>query len=102
MEREAVSLGVPKECILIDPAGYSTYESVANLLKEYKGKRVLIVTQKYHLHRALYIAGKLGIEAKGVSADLRTYTKQTKYDLREIFARIKDVILVEYNTHNLV
>ena len=102
MEREAVSLGVPKEYILIDPAGYSTYESIANLLKEYKGKRVLIVTQKYHLHRALYIADKLGIEAKGVSADLRTYTKQTKYDLREIFARIKDVILVEYNTHNLV
>ena len=58
---------------------------------------MLIVTQKYHLHRALYIAEKLGIEAFGVSADLRTYTKQLKYDLREILARVKDVLWVQNN-----
>ena len=97
MEREAERLGVPVEKILIDPQGYSTYESIVNLLKEHKGKRVLIVTQKYHLHRALYIAEKLGIEAYGISADLRTYRKQLKYDLREILARVKDVLLVQYN-----
>lgn len=97
MEREAISLGVPAEKILIDPKGYSTYESVVNLLEEHKGKRILIVTQKYHLHRALYIAEKLGIDAYGVSADLRTYTKQLKYDLREILARVKDVFWVQYN-----
>ncbi len=97
MQREAERLGVPTERILIDPIGYSTYESIANFLKQHKGKRVLIVTQKYHLHRALYIAEKLGIEAFGVSADLRTYRKQLKYDLREILARVKDVLLVQYN-----
>lgn len=96
MEREAEKLGVPQERILIDPEGYSTYESIANLAKVHKGKRVLIVTQKYHLHRALYIAEKLGVDAYGVSADLRTYTKQAKYDLREILARVKDVFWVEY------
>lgn len=97
MEREARKLGVPAQKILIDPKGYSTYESVVNFLQEHKGKRVLIVTQEYHLHRALYIAEKLGIDAFGVSADLRTYRKQLKYDLREILARVKDVFLVEYN-----
>ncbi len=97
MEREAGALGVPQELILVDPEGYSTYESITNLLEAHKGKRVLIVTQKYHLHRALYIAEKLDIEAYGVSADLRTYTKQVKYDLREILARVKDVFWVQYN-----
>ena len=97
MEREAERLGVPVEQILLDPAGYSTYESVENLLKEYKGKRVLIVTQKYHLYRALYIAETLGIEAYGISADLRSYRKQLRYDLREILARVKDVLWVQYN-----
>lgn len=97
MEREASALGVPKEKILIDPKGYSTYESIVNLLDAHKGKRVLIVTQKYHLHRALYIAEKLGITAFGVSADLRTYTKQLQYDLREVLARVKDVLWVQYN-----
>ena len=96
MQGEAEKLGVPKEMILLDPEGYSTYESIVNLLEEHKGKRVLVVTQKYHLHRALYIAEKLGIDAYGVSADLRSYSKQAKYDFREILARVKDVLLVQY------
>jgi hypothetical protein len=96
-EKEAERLGVPAEKILIDPKGYSTYESIVNLLQQYKGKRVLIVTQKYHLYRALYIAEKNGIDAYGVSADLRTYRKQAQYDLREILARVKDVLWVQYN-----
>ena len=97
MEREAKEQGIPADRILIDPQGFSTYESVFNLLEEHKDKRVLIVTQEYHLYRALYIAQKLGIEAYGISADLRTYRKQVQYDLREILARLKDVLWVEYN-----
>lgn len=98
MEQEAKKLGVPAEKIAIDPTGFSTYDSIANLLISYKGKRVLIVTQTYHLYRALYIAEKLGIEAYGVGADLRTYRKQLKYDLREVLARVKDVVWVEYKS----
>lgn len=97
MQREAERLGVPAEAIYLDPIGYSTYESIVNLLQNYKGKKVLIVTQKYHLYRALYIAQKLGVDAQGVSADLRSYTKQAKYDLREILARVKDVFWVQYH-----
>lgn len=98
MKAEAQKLGVPVEKIAIDPTGFSTYDSIANLLISYKGKRVLIVTQTYHLYRALYIAEKLGIEAYGVGADLRTYRKQLKYDLREVLARVKDVVWVEYKS----
>lgn len=96
MQQEAKNFGVPEEKILIDPKGYSTYESIANLMEAYKGKRILIVTQTYHLHRALFIAEKLGITAVGVGADLRTYKKQRQYDFREIFARTKDVFLAQY------
>jgi vancomycin permeability regulator SanA len=98
MKSEAQKLGVPAEKIELDPAGFSTYDSIANLLEQYKGKRVLIVTQKYHLYRALYIAEKLGIDAYGISANLRTYTKQFKFSLREVLARVKDVVWVEYKS----
>ena len=50
----------------------------------------MIVTQQYHLYRALYIAGQLGIEAYGVSATLDTYSKQVYRDIREVLARVKD------------
>lgn len=98
MKSEAQKLGLPAKRIEIDPMGFSTYDSIANLLEQYKGKRVLIVTQRYHLYRALYIAEKLGIDAYGVSANLRTYTKQFKFSLREVLARVKEVVWVEYKS----
>ena len=91
MEEVAVAAGVPEEAILTDAWGLSTYDSLSRLSEIWKGKRVIIVTQEYHLYRALYIAEKLGMEAYGVSADLRPYVGQIKYDVREIFARCKDV-----------
>lgn len=51
---------------------------------------MIIVTQEYHLYRALYIAHQLGVDAYGVSADLRTYGGQSKRDVREVLARCKD------------
>lgn len=92
MCREAMALGVPEEAILTDRYGLSTYDSVVRLLEEYEGRRVIIVTQTYHLYRALYLAEKLGVEAYGVGADLRPYYGQTKRDLREVLARCKDVV----------
>ena len=95
MKEVAVASGVPEEEILIDPLGLSTYDSIVRLARLYKGKRVLIVTQSYHLYRALYVADKVGLNAYGVSADLRSYRGQFKYDLREILARCKDVFYAE-------
>ncbi len=88
----AIALGVPEDAIQTDPMGLSTYDSIARYHHIWEGRRIVIVTQEYHLYRALYIAEKLGMEAYGVSADQRPYAGQFKYDLREIFARCKDVV----------
>ncbi len=90
MKLFAVERGVPSEHIFMDHAGFSTYESLYRARDVFKTKKMIIVTQKYHLYRALYIAKSLGIEAIGVSADLREYKNQGYRDAREIFARVKD------------
>lgn len=60
--------------------------------KIFKAKKVIIVTQKYHLYRSLYIAKSLGLEAYGVDADLRSYRGQNKREIREVLSRDKDFI----------
>lgn len=91
MRAHAVGWGVPEEVIDVDRLGLSTYDSLARIAEEYKGRRVVIVTQRYHLYRALYIAEKLGLDAYGVSADKRIYSDRYKCEVREILARCKDI-----------
>lgn len=86
----AVENGVAPEAIIEDPLGYSTYETVSRAKEVYGLDAAVIVTQKYHLYRALYIANDLGIDAVGASADLDIYAGQFYRDLREILARVKD------------
>ena len=92
----AVSAGVGEE-ILLDPAGFSTYESVLRAKELYGAEKIVIVTQSYHLHRALFIAEALGVEAYGVSADVRDYRNQFFRDVREILARNKDFLQVIFH-----
>lgn len=94
MKRYAIEAGVPGNVIFLDHAGLSTYESVWRAKEIYGAKRILIVTQEYHLYRALYIAESLGVEAYGVSADLRSYRKMPIYEVREMAARVKDFFYV--------
>ena len=76
--------------IVLDKAGLSTYASVYRA-KNVGGYRSLaVVSQQYHLYRALYIADALEVQAIGVSSDLQRYWNQFKYDCREILARNKD------------
>ena len=91
MKSCAIASGVPSEDIFMDHAGFSTYESIYRAKEIFGADKIVIVTQQYHLHRALYVADALGIEAYGVSADLRSYAGQTKRDVREVLARIKDM-----------
>ncbi len=91
MKACAIEAGVPSEHVFMDHAGFSTYESVVRAKEIFGADKIVIVTQEYHLYRALYVARELGIEAYGVSADLRSYSGQTKRDVREVLARIKDV-----------
>lgn len=92
MKEYAVDNGIPSDRIFMDHAGFSTYDSLYRAKNVFGADKVIIVTQKYHLYRALYIAESLGINAIGVSADLRTYVGQSTRETREIAARVKDFI----------
>ncbi len=84
--------GIPSEDIFMDHAGLSSYDSIYRTKKIFKADKVIIVTQKYHLYRSLYIAKSIDLNAYGVSATKREYMNQTKRDIREIAARIKDFL----------
>ena len=92
MKQYALDAGVPEADIFQDHAGFSTYESLYRAKEIFGAKRVIIVTQQYHLYRALYIAEALELEAVGVAADAHRYVGQTVRELREILARNKDVL----------
>ncbi len=90
MRAFALEQGVSAEDIFLDHAGFSTYDSVYRAKNIFGAENIIIVSQKYHLYRALYIAKKLDVKAAGVSANLNTYGGQLKRDIREIIARDKD------------
>lgn len=92
MKEYAINKGVPSEDIFMDHAGFSTYESIYRAKEIFDADNIVIVTQEYHLYRALYIAEKLDINAYGVNSDPRKYSGQTFRELREILARNKDFI----------
>lgn len=92
MKNYLIDQDIPSKDIFMDHAGFSTYDSIYRAKEIFKAKRIIIVTQKYHLYRALYIAKELDLEAYGVVANRRTYNNQFKRDIREIAARIKDLI----------
>ena len=90
MKRYAMSRGVPSEDIFCDHAGFSTYESVYRAQSIFGVENMIIVTQRYHLYRAVYAANGIGIEAIGVESDFHRYGGQLMFDIREIPARTKD------------
>lgn len=93
MRKYAEDEGVDSKDIFTDHAGFSTYETMYRAKEVFKAKKVIIVTQSYHLYRAVYDAVKLGLEAVGVVSYERDYdSKQPYRDIREIAARCKDFI----------
>lgn len=94
MKNYAINEGVPSSDIFMDHAGFSTYESLYRARDIFQAEKILIVTQEYHLYRALYVADKLGLEAYGVASDPRQYVGQRSRDLREVLARVKDFLYV--------
>ncbi|MDI9471315.1 MAG: ElyC/SanA/YdcF family protein [Dethiobacteria bacterium] len=94
MKQFAIDRGIASEHVFMDHAGFSTYESLYRARDIFETERIIIVTQKYHIYRALYIADKLGLEAYGVASDPRRYAGQNIRDLREIAARVKDYFTV--------
>ena len=97
MANYAIAQGVPRDDIFCDHAGVSTYDSMYRLRHVFGVTKCVIVTQEYHLYRALYNASSFGIDATGVNSDLRTYTDINSYEQREFFARIKDFFQCMFN-----
>ena len=92
MKDYLISQGINQDVIYMDHAGFSTYDSVYRLKAVFQIKNVVIVTQEYHLYRALYLAKSLGINAYGVSASINDYRGQAYYSFREYLARNKDFV----------
>jgi len=96
MKRVAIENGIPSSDVFMDHAGFSTYETMYRARDVFEAKKVVIVTQKYHLYRSVYCAKKLGMEAYGVDSDYRRYYGQSYRDTREVLARVKDFITTIY------
>ena len=90
MKNYAKDHGVPSKDIFLDHAGLSTYESMYRAKHVFGAKRVVIVTQRYHMYRSLYTAKKLGLDAYGVVAKEVRYRGQLWRDVREYLATVKD------------
>ena len=90
MKIYAVGQGIASEHVFMDHAGFSTYESMYRAKEIFGVKKVIIVTQEYHLYRAVYIARSLGLDAYGVTSDYNRYIGQFRRDVREVLARVKD------------
>ena len=92
MKDAALAAGVPSEAVFMDHAGFSTYDSMYRARDIFGAKKLVVVTQEYHLPRALWIARRMGLEAVGVACDTQRYSGQLYRDLRELLARDKDFV----------
>lgn len=96
MKKYAIEHNVPSSDIFMDHAGFSTYDSIYRANEIFGAKKILIVSQEYHLYRAIFIAKRLGMEAYGLNADLREYKNQLFRDVREVAAISKDYVKCIY------
>ncbi len=91
MKKYALDSNVSSKNIFLDHAGFTTYDSIYRAKYVFNAKKIIIVTQKFHLYRALYIANKLEIDAVGIAADdLPQKIVMLKNEIREIFSRDKN------------
>lgn len=94
MAKYCLEHGVPEEAIVRDDIGFSTSESIYNVVTTLEYHKFMVVTQRYHIYRAIYMAQRMGAEADGFCTDYRVYSLQAKRDIREYLARCKDFLKV--------
>ncbi len=90
MKNYAMEQGVPPEDIFMDHAGFSTYESMYRAKEIFQVEHMIVVTQKYHLYRAIYDARAFSMKVTGVACDQAVYHGDTYRKMREVLARVKD------------
>jgi vancomycin permeability regulator SanA len=90
MQEYAVELGVPREDIVLDYAGRRTYDTCYRAREIFRLKSAILVTQGFHLPRAIYVCNQLGLPAIGVPADQREYRNSSRlyWNLRETVATL--------------
>lgn len=89
MRRYVLDSGVPEADLKSDGQGYRTYESCTRANKEFGITRAIIVTQAFHLPRALYLCNHLGVQSVGVTADLQSYRNIARFTVRDWLASFK-------------
>ncbi len=89
MAKAAREAGVPTNAIIIDGKGYRTYESCKNAIQTHNVTKAIIVTQRFHLPRALFLCNELGIESYGYPADKQEYASISWFQFRDILASVK-------------
>ena len=99
MVKYCLEHGVPENAIVRDDIGFSTSESVYNTVRTLGYRDIIVVTQEYHLYRAMYMIKRMGADADGFATDYRAYSMQIKRDVREYVARCKDFLKVNISLH---
>lgn len=85
--------GVPDEAILLDPAGFRTFDSVIRAKELLGNRQIVIVSQQFHLERALFIARAKGMQAYGfIAYDSNDPISNVKVKVREAFARVRTLL----------
>ena len=97
MKDYMLSKGIPEDALYLDHAGFSTYDSMYRAKEIFCVDSAVVITQEYHLHRAVYIGNALGMEIYGVNSDPYTYVNQTHRNVREYLARFKDFFAVMFD-----
>lgn len=90
MKAYAVAQGVPSSAIFCDHAGLNTYDSMYRAKNVFGAQHMIVVTQHYHLVRALWDANRLGVRSVGADASLHEYDNMNFYRVREFCARASD------------
>ena len=98
MRKYCIDNGVPDGDIIRDDKGFSTYETMDNVVRRMGYKKIMVVTQKYHIYRSVYIARRMGANADGFSTDTLDYIflAQRYREIREMAARFKDFFKVNF------
>lgn len=94
MKKFALKSNIPEEVLYTDEKGYSTYATLLRAKEIYNIKSAYIITQNFHLSRAVWIAREVGIDADGFSAG--EAKDVLFYSLREFIAKTKDYFLVKF------
>lgn len=96
MKEYALQEGVAEKDIFLDHAGFSTYETMYRASAVFGAKSCVVVTQCFHLYRAVFLADRMGMKAYGVKADRTGYQKMAYNQTREALARVKDVLFATF------